>query len=179
MTVWIALLRGINVGGRNKLPMADLVSELENVGLRDPKTYIQSGNAVFRSEETEAAALADRIATAVEAGHGFRPRVTVLTLEALRAAVAGNPFSVPDAGAKTVHLFFLSEPASDPDLAGLDAATTETEEYVLTPGVLYLHAPDGVGRSKFAGRAERLLRVPATARNLRSAGGILELAEGI
>ncbi len=156
--------------------MKELVTELESLGLCDVKTYIQSGNAIFRSGETAASVLADRIANAIQSSHGFQPRVMVLSLEEFRAAAAANPFPTGDAQSKTVHLYFLAEPSTNPDLAGMDAVKADGEEYVLATRVLYLHAPDGVGKSKLAGRVERLLGVQATARNWRSVKKILEIA---
>jgi len=179
MNTWIALFRGINVGGHHKLPMKALVSELEKLGLSDVHTYIQSGNAVFRSRAKQASRLADRIAKAIQSSHGFSPHVLVLSLAAFRAAVGECPFAPADADAKTVHLFLLAAPANDPDLGALDAVKAGTEEYVLTEDVFYLHAPDGIGRSKLAERVERSLGVPATARNWRSVTRILALAEQI
>jgi len=179
MKTWIALLRGINVGGHHRLAMKDLVSEMESLGLRDVRTYIQSGNAVFRSKETEASRLSDRIAGAIESSHGFRPRVLVVSLETVRAALKASPFQPADAGAKTVHLFFLTEPAKHPDRRALDAAKADTEAYALTERVFYLQAPDGIGRSRLAEKAERLLGVQATARNWRSVRKILEMGEEI
>lgn len=173
---YIALFRGINVGGHNVLPMQDLVSILQGLGLRDVRTYIQSGNAVFRSPGSDAAALSDRIGAAVEASHGFRPEVMVLSLEELRAAEEACPYPV-DPDSKLVHLCFLAGPALDPDLEKMDAMKTATEEYVLADRVLYLHAPDGIGRSKLAAKVERLLGVSTTGRNWRSVTKILEMAE--
>jgi len=176
-TVSIALFRGINVGGRNKLPMKELVRELEGLGLSNVTTYIQSGNAVFRDNAKNPAGLTGRIAAAVEASHGFRPRVIVLTLEELRAAAAGSPFPKTEASDKTVHLFFLDEQPTDPDWAKLDAAKVASEEYALSGKVLYLHTPGGFGRSRLAALVERALGAHATARNWRSVTKILELAE--
>ena len=92
MNTWIALFRGINVGGHRKLPMKELVIELRNLDLSNVTTYIQSGNALFRSETKEASVLSDRIANAIQSSHGFRPWVMVLSLDAFRAAVVASPF---------------------------------------------------------------------------------------
>lgn len=177
MNTWIALFRGINVGGHRKLPMKELVTELENLGLSDVTTYIQSGNAIFRSVETEPSVLSDRIANAIQSSHGFQPRVLVLSLEEFRAAAAASPFPTADAESKTVHLYFLSEPTTKPDLDAMDAVKKDREEYVLSKKVLYLRTPDGFGKSKLAERVERSLGVEATARNWRSVTKILEIAE--
>jgi uncharacterized protein (DUF1697 family) len=176
-TSWVALFRGINVGGHNKLPMKELRAELEALGLKGVATYIQSGNVVFRGGTTSAAELAARIARTVQERHGFEAEVLVLTADELRAAVRGTPFNVPEDEAKTLHLFFLAAEPSDPDSEGLDAARAEGERWALRGKVFYLHTPAGYGRSKLAAKAERALGVRATARNWRSVLRILELAE--
>ena len=177
MSTWIALFRGINVGGHRKLPMKELVAELEVLGHSAVSTYIQSGNAVFRSGEKKASVLSDRISEAIESSHGFKPHVLVVSLKELRAAIKGSPFPKGEPAAKTVHLFFLSEPPRKPDLVSMDAVKAKREKYVLAKRVLYLHTPDGFGKSKLAGKVERSLGVPTTARNWRSATKILEIAE--
>jgi len=172
MPVWIALFRGVNVVGKNKLPMKELVRDLEALRLRDVRTYIQSGNAVFRSSARTPAGLAETISNAVERRHGFRPRVLLLRPRDLDRAILANPF--PEAGAdpKSLHLYFLASVPASPDLAGLEEARSATERFEWVDRVLYLHAPDGIGRSKLAARVERCLGVPATARNWRT---VLEL----
>ncbi|NNG04989.1 MAG: DUF1697 domain-containing protein [Inquilinus sp.] len=179
MKTWIALLRGINVGGRNALPMPALVDRFEGLGLSRVRTHIQSGNAVFHGPDDEPAALATRIADAIETGHGFRPRVMLLTADELEGAVIGNPFPDAEAEPNKLHLFFLERPAGAADRAGLDAAATASERYVLAERVLYLHAPDGFGRSKLAERAERLLGVPVTARNWRTVHALADMARDV
>lgn len=179
MYAWIALFRGINVGGRNVLPMRDLVALLEGLGCADVKTYIQSGNAVFRSTESDAAALGDSIADAVSKAFDFRPSVIALNAEAFRQAVQSNPFPDAVADPRSLHLFFLSRPAGNPDMEDLAAAKAETESFVLTENVFYLHAPDGIGRSRLVQRAERLIGVDVTARNWNTVTKILELVENL
>ena len=86
----------------------------------------------------------------------------------MQAAIKSNPFPKAVSDPKTLHFFFLAEPATDPDVGALDDAKTHTENYKLTDRVFYLHAPDGIGRSKLAANAERHLGVVATARNYRT-----------
>ena len=120
MATWIALFRGINVGGKNILPMAELRAELAALGLEDVKTYIQSGNAVFRSKTRSAAKLQDAIADAVEASHGFRAPVLALSGADLARAERDNPF--PEAPEdKFVLACFLFAKPKKPDLAALEA----------------------------------------------------------
>lgn len=163
----IALLRGINVGGR-RLLMADLRQELEELGLKDVRTYIQTGNALFRTTGDEPAELADAIGGAIEEGHGFRPRVLVLDPAELRRAVDENPFPGAEAEPKRLHLYFLAAEPTDVDVRALEEAASDTERFHLGDRVFYLHAPDGIGRSKLAATAERHLGVPTTARNWRT-----------
>jgi uncharacterized protein (DUF1697 family) len=172
---WIALFRGINVGGSNRLPMAALRSDLEGLGLTGVRTYIQSGNVVFGSAERSRAKLADAITTRTEELHGFRPLVLLLTREELLAAVEGNPFPEATADPKSLHLSFLAEPAATPDLAALERLRAPTERFALVARVFYLHAPDGIGRSKLAATAARHLGVALTARNYRTVDKLLSM----
>lgn len=176
MTTWIALLRGINVGGNNLLPMKDLRALLEGAGLIEVRTYIQSGNCVFEAAETDPRALEQMMATAIDGAFGFRPQVLVLSAANFTAALVANPYPEGADDPKTVHLSFLAEPASSADLSALEALRAETERFHLTDQVFYLHAPDGIGRSKLAAQVERHLGVAATARNLRSVMKIAALA---
>lgn len=176
MPVWIALFRGINVGGNRILPMKDLAALLRELDCADVKTYIQSGNAVFRNAETDASKLADRIAAAIEAGFGFAPRIMLLSRKALQEAASANPYPHAQADHKSLHLSFLAETPANPNRAALAALKSDTESYALEGQVFYLHAPDGIGRSRLAAAVERHLGVDATARNWRTVEALLELA---
>lgn len=170
----VAFLRGINVGGRNRLPMRDLTAAIGSIGGTRVRTVAQSGNAVFEppvgDEVTPAAALAARLEAAIEANHGVRPRVLVLDGADLRRALDGNPFPEAEDAPTTLHLFFFH--GGEADAAGigrLEGARAPSERWALRPGVVYLHAPDGIGRSKLAERLGRVLGDGATARNWRTA----------
>src|ERR671916_3230789 len=102
MQTYILLLRGINVGSRSKLLMKDLVAALENVGCWDVATYIQSGNAVLRSEERDAALLADAIRAEIGKRHGFEPRVLLLESDEMARAIRSNPFPEAESEPKTL-----------------------------------------------------------------------------
>ncbi len=175
MTIWIALLRGINVGGKNILPMKELVRDLESLGLEDVKTYIQSGNAVFRAASVDAVGLGAEISATIEKRRGFRPQVLLLAAGELQDAVAANPFPEAEAEPKTLHLSFLAAPPPAPDLEALRAARAPSERFHLSDRVFYLHAPDGIGRSKLAAKAERLLGVAITGRNWRTVSKLREM----
>ncbi len=176
MNTWIAFLRGINVGGHNKLPMKELVDVLQGSGCADVKTYVQSGNVVFRHPERDHAKLSHLVGSAIGAGFGFEPAVLMLTKAQLEVAVENNPFPDGERAPKTLHLSFLAAEARNADIDGMTALKSETETFELTKAVFYLHAPDGIGRSKLAAKVEKLLGVPTTARNWNTVRRVLELA---
>ena len=176
MATWIALLRGINVGGNNIIKMADLKSDLESLKLTNVRTYIQSGNVVFDSAAKTASSLTKKIRSRIEKQHGFRPQLFIIDLNDLLATIKSNPFPKAVSDPKTLHFFFLAEPAVDPDIKAIDNAKRQTETYKLTPRVFYLHAPDGIGRSKLAANAEKHLGVVATARNYRTVEKLKSMA---
>ncbi len=190
MHTYIALLRGINVGGRHKLPMRDLVTLLEGLGLKNVKTYIQSGNIVFQSERTDRPALAREISAAIEANHGFAPHTILLSRAELRAAMTINPYPEAEQEPKTLHLFFLDDVgdaggiavagiAADGALDVLRAVKAASERFQLIDSVLYLHAPEGIGRSKLAAKLSSGWNVPVTARNSRTVTKIMEMAMAV
>ena len=174
---FIALLRGVNVGGAHSVLTKDLVRLLESMGLSNVKTYIQSGNAVFQVHPTKAAGLCEKIKTRIQRDHGFAPEVILLRLAELKRAIAANPYPGADSDPKALHLTFLASTAGPPDWAALECLRKESEQYALKGRVLYFYAPEGVGKSKLFSRLEQLLGVPVTARNWRTACKILELAQ--
>jgi uncharacterized protein (DUF1697 family) len=177
MNLYIALLRGINVGGSHMVPMKDLKLLFEKNGCVDVQTYIQSGNVVFRRADADAHRLAKQVAAAVSKRCGFEPRVLVLTRSELVRAAADNPFPDAEGNPKSVHLFFLAELAKKADLKSMEALRARSERFALKGKVLYLHTPDGFGTSTLAARAERLLGVEATARNWRTVTTLLQMAQ--
>jgi uncharacterized protein (DUF1697 family) len=177
MKTYIALFRGINVGGNNILPMQELTALLENLGAHSVKTYIQSGNAVFRHQAESAAQLSSRISTAIRESHGFAPQVFLLDLVEMEQAMASNPFPEAESEPKTLHLYFLATTPQNPDLQTLDSLKRDNEQFKLIDKVFYLHAPDGIGRSKLAERAEKALGVAATARNWRTVCKVMAMAK--
>ncbi len=165
MQTWIALLRGINVGGRNKLPMASLAATLESAGCCSVRTYIQSGNVVFGCSSKSQPKLSKKLGEAIEVQFGFRPNLLLLTDAEFRSAVDNNPFKEVIPQPSSLHFFFLESKPESPDIDGLVGLAAPSERFQLVGRVLYLHAPDGFGRSKLAVGIERKLGVPTTARN--------------
>jgi len=168
MKTYIALLRGINVGGTNVLPMKDLVALLEDIGSQNVKTYIQSGNAVFQNKEENASLLSNKIRAAIKESHGFEPQVLLLAPEEMERAIESNPFPEAESEPKTLHLHFLASMPKNPDLGALESIKSDRERFALKDRVFYLHAPDGMGRSKLAANTEKLLGVAITSRNWRT-----------
>jgi len=176
MNLWIAFFRGINVGGHHIIPMRELKAMLVEIGCDDVSTYIQSGNVVFNHDDLRSDVLESKICRAVNSRFGFEPRVMLLTLEQLKAAVAANPFPAGESQPKSLHFFFLTADVGTVDWDAFDALKKDTEQFKLVDRVFYLHAPDGIGRSKLAANIEKLLEVPGTARNWRTVDRVLQLA---
>jgi uncharacterized protein (DUF1697 family) len=155
MPRYVALLRGINVGGRNKVAMADLRDVVQSLGHTDVATYIQSGNVVFTSPGADDSALADALEKAIAGRLGVQPAVVVVSQKELAKVIAGNPYPGED-NPKYVHAVFRrSAPGPDALTAIADAHQRAAgkgcrDEYAVSGRVLYLHTPDGLGRSEFA-----------------------------
>lgn len=172
MTVWIALLRGINVGGANKLPMKDLRASVESLGYRNIATYIQSGNLIFESDEAEdtiVAALGDIMGER----HGLCVPVVVRTLAEMEAALAGHPGG--EIHPKFLYVAFLDRVPHDP--GGVEADAWLPDRWSLTGRELFLTYPHGSARSRMTiDRFEKPWGVTATARNLNTVAKLVELA---
>ena len=178
MRPFVALLRGINVGGNNILPMQKFRELLGELKCQNVATYIQSGNVVF-SHTDGPDELSAAIADAVDAGFGFRPTVMVLDADAFTNVVAANPYAGKVVEAKRLHVWFLKETPLAASTEALSALQAETEQYCLSESAFYLHAPDGIGRSKLGAKVEKCLGVEATARNWRTVGKIEELLRAL
>jgi uncharacterized protein (DUF1697 family) len=176
MNTYVAFFRGINVGGNNPLPMKELVAALENIGARKVRTYIQSGNAVFESIETNLVRLSKQLSAEINKRCGLEPHVHILTREALSKAIAENPYPEAVIDPSSLHLGFLSSSPKSPNLSKLSALRKDSERYLLAENVFYLHAPEGVGRSKLAANSEKLLGVPMTNRNWKTVCKVMEMA---
>jgi len=114
MNTCIAFFRGINVGGKNSLPMNELAAILEGTGARKIRTYIQSGNAVFQRAESNSPQLPKKLAAEIKKRHGFEPCILILELEAVRRAIAQNPFPEAVADPGSLHLGFLASRPKSP-----------------------------------------------------------------
>jgi len=175
VNTYIALFRGINVGGNNILPMKEVVRTLEGMGCEKVKTYAQSGNVVFKSNKRQSNTLAGEISAKILERHGFEPKVLLLEVSELQDAIERNPFKTEDG--KALHLFLLNSHPESPDLEKLMAVKSKSEEFKLIKNIFYLYAPDGIGRSKLAALIEQNMGVPVTARNWNTISRLISMAK--
>jgi uncharacterized protein (DUF1697 family) len=175
MNTYIALFRGINVGGKNILPMKGLIKILDDMGCEDIKTYIQSGNAVFQIKQGNPKKIAEEISLKILENYGFKPKVLLLELADLRAAIDNNPFETKDG--KALHFFFSASPPESPDLEQLDTLKSNSEEFKLVRNIFYLYAPDGIGRSKLAAKVEQCLGITGTGRNWNTISKLISIVD--
>ena len=168
----ILMLRGVNVGGANRLPMAAFRAMLTGLGLARVQTYIQSGNAVFLGAR---AGLEVRVAEALRVLFGISVPVFLVSVAELAAVMAANPFAVEgEADGAKVHVIFLQGAVRfDP---GLAVHATQGEQFHLTERAFYLHTPAGFGKSQMAEKLAKYLKAEMTGRNQRSAAAIMALA---
>ena len=175
MITYIALFRGINVGGKNILPMKDLARIFEDMGCENVKTYIQSGNVVFQRKKTKVNKMAKEIGSKIFKSRGFEPKVILLETSELQNAVQNNPFNTKDG--KALHFFFLDSYPQNPDLEKLMTVRSKSEKFKLHEKVFYLYAPDGVGHSKLAAKVEQCMGIPATARNWNTVNKLISMVD--
>ncbi|MFD9394524.1 DUF1697 domain-containing protein [Streptomyces sp. NPDC060000] len=179
-TTYAALLRGINVGGSRKVPMAQLRTLLEELGLGDVRTHLQSGQAVFSCGHGDEESLAAELAAAIEKHFGFAVGVIVRDHAYLKAVADACPFPAAELEAKQLHATYFSTPVEAERYAEIDRAAHLPEEFRLGDRVLYLYAPEGLGRSKLA---EQLSRprlnkgLIATTRNWNTVVKLVEMTE--
>ena len=194
MASHVALLRGINVGGRNKVPMADLREVVASLGHTGVSTYIQSGNVLFSTAEKDTAKLAAALESAIEERFGIWSSVVVLSRDELAQVLAANPY--PDEpNPRMVHVVFLNAelPGSLLDrisaAEGAAAAKGSRDTVHVAGGwpaaAMFLHTPDGFGTSELAQNVFKIIAPPkksrpglaATARNWATATKLLSLCE--
>lgn len=177
MARFVALYRGINVGGRNSAKMETLRAMHERLGHGDVASYIQSGNIVFSTGGT-AAALAKKISAQFAEEFGFAAQVIVVSKADWKTLVRDNPYA--DISAQDPRLVHAGICDGRPSAAGLKQLLERTggrEAFIVTDRIIYLHAPDGVGNSKFAAGMEKASGVAVTARNWRTIEAIWKMLE--
>ncbi|MFC4608535.1 DUF1697 domain-containing protein [Streptomyces maoxianensis] len=177
-TRYAALLRGINVGGHKKVPMAELRQLLTDLGHGDVATYLQSGNAVFTSDSDDENATCAALERAIEQRFGFGVDCLVRSGPYLRAVAEACPFPAASLEGKQLHAIYLSKPVDPERLASIDAAAYLPDEFRFGDRVLYLYVPNGLGRSKLAealGKPSLFKGVVTTSRNWNTVVKLVEL----
>lgn len=173
------MLRGVNLGPHNRIKMDELRALYESLKLQDPRTYVQSGNVVFRTKEKNSPALAKKIQSAIEKKLGCCPNVILRTADEMRKAIAANPFpkEVEREPSKVLVTFLAAEPPRGAE-SNLAKFKDYPEKLHLKSRELYIYFPNGAGRSKLPWSAiDKLLQVTGTARNWNSVQALLAIAE--
>ena len=175
----IALLRGINVGGKNRLPMKDLAALFVDAGCDDVRTYIQSGNVLFRTEPTAGEDIASIISASLLSRFGYRVPVITRTAREFQESVRANPFVEAGAAADKLHVIFLAELPDGARVAALDPNRSPADEFAVRGREVYLHCPHGLARTKLTNSYfDSRLATTGTTRNWRTVLKLLELATG-
>jgi uncharacterized protein (DUF1697 family) len=161
----VALLRGINVGGKNILPMKDLAQIFADASCTDVRTYIQSGNVIFQAP-SGAAGVADTIKAKIEKRFGYRVPVILRTSEELLKTIRDNPFLAAAPDQKWLHVYFLGATPSARAIATLDPNRSAPDAFQVRGQVIYLHLPNGMARTKLTNAYfDSKLSTICTARN--------------
>jgi uncharacterized protein (DUF1697 family) len=181
MPVVICMLRGVNVGGHNKIKMDALRALCESLKLRDPQTFIQSGNVIFITDERDLTRLAKRIQDAIDKKFGFRPGVILRTATELRVITTRNPFARRrdiEFG-KLLVTFLANEPAAEARET-VRKMKTDPEELHLIGREIFIYFPLGAGKSKLPWSSlDKKLNTSGTARNWNSVTKLLEIADSL
>jgi uncharacterized protein (DUF1697 family) len=168
---YVALLRGVNVGGRHRVPMADLRTLVEQLGFTGVRSHIQSGNVVFESTKAPAA---EAIELALSDTFGFAVPVVVRSATEMAAVIDRNPFA--DCDLSKVHVGFWGTVPSASAIAACDLERFAPERFEFVRSDLYLFLPSGMARTKLPGYLERRIKVPATIRNWNTVRAIVEMS---
>ena len=171
----VALLRGINVGGKNMLTMKTLAEIFANAGSVEVKTYIQSGNVIFTA--AKGVDVADVVKAEIATRLGLNVPVVLRTAAEMERVIAGNPFLKRGIDADWLHLMFLEHGPTKEQVAGLDYARSAGDEFVVEESEIYLHLPNGAAKTKLTNSYfDAKLKTVGTQRNWRT---VLKLAEMI
>lgn len=175
---YVALLRGVNVGGKNRLPMKDLASIFEEAGCSDVRTYIQSGNVFFEARPTTAERLPALVSDLIVERFGFRAPVILRTARELEQILRENPLASPSTEAETLHVMFLAEAPSASAVSGLDPKRSPPDTFAVVGREIYLCCPNGLARTKLTNQYfDTRLATVSTTRNWRPVSKLAELAE--
>ena len=177
-TTYVGLLRGVNVGGNNKLPMNLLVTLCEALGCTSVRTYIQSGNVVFQASAKVAAGFAAKLKDQIKKEHGFETTLILRTEAELQASVENNPYLAAGVDEKFLHVLFLASEPNLLDVVKLNPVCEGAEGFSLRGSEIFLYLPNGVGRSKMANYGfDKILRTVGSTRNWQTVQKLLALCE--
>jgi len=179
MTVMIAMLRGVNVLGRNQIKMDVLRTICAGLKFESAQTYVQSGNVVFATPERNLSAVAKRLEDAIEKELGFRPAVVLRTAAEMRQVLARNPFAARDLDGSKFAVTFFAQPLTPETRKQIETSQVGPEEIHAHPRELYIYFPDGIGRSKLPAVIDRLTKKTGTARNWNSVTKMMEMAAAV
>jgi len=172
MKTYIVILRGINVSGKNILPMAELRELLSSLQFENVQTYIQSGNIVLNSEFSKEE-IVDKVKNGIASTFGYDVPVLVRTIDEWEKAIANNPY--PTENHKIVSFTFLNKV---PIETIVEVNITNDDLYTIVNDMVYMYCPDGFGRTKLTNNLfEKKLKVTATSRNFRTTMMLLEMAK--
>jgi uncharacterized protein (DUF1697 family) len=179
MVVIVSMLRGVNLGAHNRVKMEELRALYESLKLREPQTYVQSGNVIFKTDERDLTKLARRIESAIAKKFGFHTDVMLRSTAELRDVVRRNPFAKRRGiePSKLLVTFLASDPGEEAR-AKVRAIKTEPEELWIDGREAYIYFLDGMARPKLSWPAiAKILKVSGTGRNWNSVTKMLEMAE--
>jgi uncharacterized protein (DUF1697 family) len=175
---YVALLRGINLGGKNKLPMKELAKFFAEAGCSNVGTYIQSGNVIFSATTRLAAQLPDLIVRQIATRFGHRPPIILRTAKQLADVISSNPFLQVGAPEETLHVLFLADSPGAREIANLDPNRSPSDTFIVSGQEIYLRLPNGVAKSKLTNDYfDRILGTKSTGRNWRTVNELFELTQ--
>jgi uncharacterized protein (DUF1697 family) len=176
MTTYVALLRGINVGGNNKVPMKALAELFSSLGHRDVVSYIQSGNVVFTTASSSMPALAAALEAGISKSFDVKSAVLLRTKSELESVTKNNPFFTPDADVSKLQVTFLDESPGKSVLDDIEPDACAPDQFVVRKREIYSYCPEGFGRSKLVSYMERRLETKrATTRNWTTVNKLLAM----
>lgn len=170
------MLRGINVGGKCRLPMKDLVVFFEKAGCSAVRTYLQSGNVVFRAPARIVRGIAATVTERIATTFGFAPPILLRTDEEIAAVASANPFERSVGSIERFLVLFLADEPSPDKVARLDCSRSPPDAFLVRGGEIYLHCPNGFARTKLTNDYfDRMLETTSTGRNWRTVLKLLDL----
>jgi len=181
MTVYISILRGVNISGHNLMKMDALRKLYENLGFNGVTTYIQSGNVIFTSNDVELPALEQKISQQIEKEFGFRVSMVILTVDKLKGIIENNPFLKDSSKDQSfLHVTFLSSRPDYYDQKIIEDKKQDGEEIIFSDNAVYLYFPNGYGKTKLTNNfLEAKLKTGATTRNWKTVNELYKIGDSV